>query len=196
MILFGEEYLCNCNDELDSLKARAEFYKSLVNQASFEEEKTHLEENPPKPINLELPSEGRQVFTRWHWSYPNQRNLRSKTFSIQSEKSLSTVEKIILSNFQKKYLYHAMDDVLYSLKSQPIERENLLAILYSTVLSLQNNFAIDFFDIWIDEIYIHQRSKGNKFLAQCHSNLEPFTYITMKLVYHKKLLPKKPESFW
>lgn len=196
MILFGEEYLCNCNDELDSLKARAEFYKSLVNQASFEEEKPHLEENPPKPINLELPSEGRQVFTRWHWSYPNQRNLRSKTFSIQSEKSLSTVEKILLTNFQKKYLYHAMDDVLYSLKSQPMERENLLAILYSPVLSLQNNFAIDFFDIWIDEIYIHKRSKGNKFLAQCPSNLEPFTYITMKLVYHKKLLPKKPESFW
>jgi hypothetical protein len=194
MILFGEEYFCNCNDELDSLKTRAEFYKSRVNQARSQEEKTKLSHNQPKPVSLELPSEGRQVFTRWHWSYPNQRNLRSKTFSIKSEKFLSTVEKIILMNFQKKYLYHAIDDILYSFKSQPIERDNLLAIIYSTVLSLQNNFAIDFFDIWIDEIYIDKQSKANKFLV--HLNSEPFTYITIKIVYNKKMLPKKVDAFW
>jgi hypothetical protein len=60
------------------------------------------------------------------------------------------------------------------LKSNPIERDNLLAILYSPVLSLQNNFSINFFDIWIREIYINEISKVNKFLnndSQISNNL-------------------------
>jgi hypothetical protein len=72
--------------------------------------------------------------------------------------------KIILNSFQNKYIYYAIDDILYLFKSNPIERDNLLAILYSPVLSLQNNFSINFFDIWIHEIYINEISKVNKFL--------------------------------
>jgi hypothetical protein len=62
---------------------------------------------------------------------------------------------------------------MYSLKSKPTERDNLLAIIYSPVLYLQNNFSIDFFDIWIDEIYIHQESKVNKFLAKNNIKSRP-----------------------
>lgn len=199
MVLFGEEYRCNCNTEFDRVKTKVDFYKSLVNEAKLkrlEQGTDNSNDDSPKPVNLDLPSEGRQVFTRWHWSYPNQRNLRSKTFSIKYQKSLSTIDKILLNNFQKKYLYHAIDDILYSLKSKPRERDNLLAILYSPVLSLQNNFSIDFFDIWIDEIYINKVYKKNKFLTNCNSNFESCSYITIKLVYNKKLLTKKPESFW
>jgi hypothetical protein len=80
------------------------------------------------------------------------------------KKKLSSIAKFILNSFQNKYIYYAIDDILYLLKSNPIERDNLLAILYSPVLSLQNNFSVNFFDIWIREIYINEISKVNKFL--------------------------------
>ena len=80
--------------------------------------------------------------------YPNPANAKavisSKTFQIRYEKKLSSVAKLILNSFQKKYIYYAIDDILYSFQSNSTERENLLAILYSPVLSLQNNFSIDF----------------------------------------------------
>ena len=229
MILFGEEYLCKCNQEheSDTFKKKAEFYISLWKEAKLTGEKylvecdyepefdtfkkkvafyksllkvarleSRKERNTPEPYPIDIQSEGRQVFTRWNWSYPNRMTLRSKRFSIKYEKPLSAVEKLLLHNFQKKYLYHAINDVLDSLKSQPLKRDNLLAILYSTVLSLQNNFLIDFFDIWIDEVYIQKLATSNKFLRNGTSNFEPSTYITLKLVYNKKLLPKKPEAFW
>jgi hypothetical protein len=69
---------------------------------------------------------------------------------------LSSTAKAILNSFQNKYIYYAIDDILYLLKSNPIERNNLLAILYSPILSLQNNFSINFFDIWIREVYIEE----------------------------------------
>jgi hypothetical protein len=102
----------------------------------------------------------------------------------------------MLNNFQNKYLYHAIDDILYSLKSKPVERNNLLSIIYSPILYLQNNFSIDFFDIWIGDIYINQESKVNKFLAKNSSNPEQFSYITIKLFYTTKLPVKKPEPLW
>ena len=145
---------------------------------------------------LKLPYEGRQVFTRWTHSYPNLNEIKSKTFYIKYDQELPVVNKIMLNNFQNKYLYHAIDDIMYSLKSKPILRDNLLAIIYSPVLYLQNNFFIDFFDIWIDEIYIHQESKVNKFLAKNIPNLEPFSYITIKFLYTTKLPVKKPEPLW
>jgi hypothetical protein len=194
MILFDEESFCKCNEEFDPVKAEVEFYRSLIKETIFQHERTDFNTDSPYPFDFSL--EGRQTFTRWNWSYLNRINLRSKTFSIKYEKSLSALEKLLLHNLQKKYLYHGITDVLDFRKSQPLESNNLLAILYSTVLSLQNNFSIDFFDIWIDEIYTDKISKYNKFLTNKNSNFEPFTYITIKLVYHKKLLPKNPEAFW
>lgn len=145
-----------------------------------------------------LPSEGRQPFTRWRWSSPKstQLKVKAKTFYIKYEKELSSIDKIILKSFQKKYLYHAIDDIFCLLKSKPIERDNILAILYSPVLSLQNHFSIDFFDIWIDEISITKASKVNKFLTTNNSNFQPVRYITIRLLYTNKRLPKKTESFW
>ena len=148
------------------------------------------------PEKLKLPYEGRQLFTRWTHSYPNFNEIKSKTFYIKYDQELSVVNKMMLNNFQNKYFYHVIDDIMYSLKSKPTERDTLLAIIYSPVLYLQNNFSIDFFDIWIDEIYIHQESKTNKFLAKNISNLEPFSYITIKFLYTTKLPVKKPEPLW
>ena len=148
------------------------------------------------PEKLKLPYEGRQLFTRWTHSYPNFNEIKSKTFYIKYDQELSVVNKMMLNNFQNKYFYHVIDDIMYSLKSKPTERDTLLAIIYSPVLYLQNNFSIDFFDIWIDEIYIHQESKANKFLAKNISNLESFNYITIKFLYTTKLPVKKPEPLW
>ena len=128
--------------------------------------------------------------------YPNSNELMSKTFQIKYEKKLSSIAKFLLNSFQAKYLYYAIDDILYLLKLNVIERDNLLGILYSPVLSLQNNLSINFFDIWIHEIYINEISKVNKFLPNDCQKCQSFTYITIKLLYRTKLPIKKQESLW
>ncbi len=128
--------------------------------------------------------------------YPNQNELTSKTFQIRYERKLSSIAKLLLNSFQNKYFYYAIDDILYSLKSNLVERDNILAILYSPVLSLQNNLSINFFDIWIHEIYINEATKRNKFLSHDSQNFEPFSYITIKLLYTTKIPIKKQESLW
>lgn len=148
------------------------------------------------PNKLTLPYEGRQSFTRWTHSYPNSNEIKSKTLYIKYENELSMINKIMLNNFQHKYFYHIVDDILYSLKAKPVERDKLLAIIYAPVIYLQNNFSIDFFDIWVDEIYITQEPKVNKFLGKNVSNFEPFSYITIKFLYTTKLPVKKPEPLW
>lgn len=120
----------------------------------------------------------------------------SKTFQIRYDKKLSPIAKLVLNSFQNKYIYYAIDDILYSFKSNPSERENLLAILYSPVLSLQNNFCINFFDIWIHEIYINEVPKINKFLKNDSSNFEQPSYITIKLLYTRPVPLKKSYSLW
>lgn len=126
--------------------------------------------------------------------YPN--DITSKTFQIKYEKRLSSIAKVILNSFQNKYIYYAIDDVLYLLKANPAERDNLLAILYSPVLSLQNNFSINFFDIWIREVYIEEITKVNKFLTNDAQTSGQFSYITIKLLYKTRVPVKKQESLW
>ena len=98
--------------------------------------------------------------------YPKPNEITSQTFQIKYDKKLSSTAKAILNSFQNKYIYYAIDDILYLLKGNQIERDNLLAILYSPVLSLQNNFSVNFFDIWIREVYIEKISKSNKFFTK------------------------------
>lgn len=128
--------------------------------------------------------------------YPNFNELRVKTFQIEYEKQLSSTAKFLLKNFQNKSLYYAIDDILYLLKSDPVEQDNLLALLYSPVLSLQNNFYISFFDIWIHEIYINQVLTTNKFLPNENQNIKQSNYITIKLFYRIKNPIKKQELLW
>lgn len=128
--------------------------------------------------------------------YPVTRDVKSKIFQIKYEKKLSTLDKIVLNNLQKKYLYYAIDDILYLLKLKYAELNNLLSIIYSPVLSLQNNLSINFFDIWIQEIYINEVSKINKFIIDDSKTLEQFNYITIKLLYKDKVPIKKQNSLW
>ena len=137
-------------------------------------------------------SEGRPL------KYPNSEliTVNCKTFKLKYEKKLSLTEKFILNSFTKKYTYYAMDDLLYLLKSYPRERDNLLEILYSPIILLHNNFSINFFDIWISEIYIDEVLKDNKFIINNSQNLEKFTYITIKFLYKNPLPIIKKEPLW
>lgn len=128
--------------------------------------------------------------------YPKSNEIISKTFQIKYQNKLSLTSKCILNSFQNKYIYYAIDDILYTLKSSPIERDNLLAILYSPILSLQNNFSVNFFDIWIQQIYIEEISKTNKFLDIDSQSLNEFSYITIQFFYKTRVPVKKQESLW
>lgn len=143
-----------------------------------------------KKRKLKTRSEGKPL------QYPKSSEITSKSFQMKYQKSLSLTAKFILNNFQNKYIYYAIDDVLYSLKSNPIERDNLLAVLYSPILSLQNNFSVNFFDIWIREVCIDEISKPNKFLKSDSETLKEFNYITIKFFYKTRVLIKKQESLW
>jgi hypothetical protein len=58
-----------------------------------------------------------------------------------------------------------------------------LQALFSIAISLQNNLSINFFDMWIYEIYISKVSNPNKFLKESSQNKEFDEYITIKLAY-------------
>lgn len=114
-----------------------------------------------------------------------------KTFNVKSEKKLSPLAKLILQSVQFKHFYYVRDDISYLLKSNPIERDFLLQALYSIVISLQNNLSINFFDMWVYEIYIRKVSTHNKFMSQTSENLEPGEYITIKLAYGSSVSQEK-----
>ena len=119
------------------------------------------------------------------------KSFQVKTFNVKSEKTLSPLTKLILQSVQFKHFYYARDDIYYLLKSNPIERDFLLQALYSTVISLQNNLSINFFDMWIYEIYINKVSNQNRFMSQKYQNLEPDEYITIKLAYGNNVSQEK-----
>ena len=119
-----------------------------------------------------------------------------KTFHIRYDKPLSSIVKLTLKSFQAKYLYYAIDDVIYLLRSYPGERDRLLSILHSTVISLQNNLCVNFFDIWIHEIYITEIPKFNKFLTQNHQNLETGNCLTIKFAFTVNTPVKKVDTYW
>jgi len=111
------------------------------------------------------------------------KNFHVETFNIKSEKKLSPLAKVILQGIQFKHFYYARDDIFYLLNPAPIERDFLLQALNSIVISLQNNLSINFFDMWIYEIYINKVSTKNRFISQASKNLESIEYITIKLAY-------------
>nr|YP_009093233.1 hypothetical protein Ycf88 [Roundia cardiophora]AIR75906.1 hypothetical protein Ycf88 [Roundia cardiophora] len=114
-----------------------------------------------------------------------------KTFNIKSEKKLSPLARLILQSVQFKHFYYVRDDISYLLKSTPIERDFLLQTLYSIVISLQNNLSVNFFDMWVYEIYINKISNYNKFIDQKSQKVQPSEYITIKLAYATNVSSEK-----
>lgn len=141
----------------------------------------------PKLMSL---SEGKPL------QYPKSSEIKSKTFQIKYDGKLSVIAKFILNSFQNKYIYYGIDDILYQFGLDSNEYETLLAILYSPVISLQNNYSVNFFDIWVNEIYIEECSKPNKFLIHESQIWSQITSITVKFFYKTKVQTKKQESLW
>lgn len=128
--------------------------------------------------------------------YPKSNEISSKTFHIKYDKQLSLTAKFIFNSFQNKYIYYAIDDILYMFNLNPTEQENLLSILYSPILSLHNNFSVNFFDIWIREVYIEESPKFNRFIKNSSQTANPFTYITIKFFYKTRVPLKKHQFLW
>jgi hypothetical protein len=128
--------------------------------------------------------------------YPKSNEIRSKTFQIKYKNKLSSTAKFILNSFQNKYIYYAIDDILYMFNLTSVERDNLLAILYSPILSLHNNFSVNFFDIWIHEIYIEELSKTNKFISENSTLSDEMNFITIKFFYKTRIPVKKQQFLW
>ena len=143
-----------------------------------------------KKQTLKKRSEGKPL------QYPKSNEILSKVFHISYKKNLSPTAKIILNSFQNKYIYYAIDDILYTFRYNPSERDSLLAILYSPILSLQNNFSINFFDIWIREVYIDEISKTNKFFNHESKTFKQSNLITIQFLYKISIPVKKQESLW
>ena len=143
-----------------------------------------------KKQTLKKRSEGKPL------QYPKSNEILSKVFHISYKKNLSPTAKIILNSFQNKYIYYAIDDILYAFRYNPSERDSLLAILYSPILSLQNNFSINFFDIWIREVYIDEISKTNKFFNHESKTFKQSNLITIQFLYKISIPAKKQESLW
>jgi len=125
--------------------------------------------------------------------YPDSSEVTMRTFHIPWTTELSWVAKLTLNSFQKKHLYHAMDDILYTPNIAVKERDDLLALLYSPALSLHNARSINFFDIWINELHIKKILKTNRFLD---NEFQSSYQITMKVVYKIKLPRRDREPLW
>jgi hypothetical protein len=162
-----------------------------MNQILFENRcKCNEEISVVKKRKTTTRSEGKPL------QYPKSAEIKCKTFQIKYDGKLSTIAKFILNSFHNKYIYYGIDDILYQFRLDSNEYETLLAILYSPVISLQNNYSVNFFDIWVSEIYIEEISQTNKFLAVDSQTFNQSTYITVKFFYKTKVPAKKQESLW
>lgn len=126
----------------------------------------------------------------------NDTKFNIKTFKIRYEKKLSPLAKTIIQSFKFKLYYYVMEDLLYLLKSNQKEGNQLLQLINSTVIYLQNNLHVNFFDIYIYEININERQNSNKFISYSSDYFEPINYLTIKLAYQVKPISKKLESIW
>ena len=123
-------------------------------------------------------------------------NFNIKTFNVECDNELSSQAKVVLKSFKFKLYYYIVDDLLYLLKSKPEERDYLLQILHSSVIFLQNNLYVNFFDIYIYDITINEISKFNRFVNDQSKSFKVSTMITIKLAYQVKPMKKKLENTW
>jgi len=123
-------------------------------------------------------------------------NYHIKTFSVKCDNKLSPLAKTILQSFNFKLYYYVIDDLLYLLKSNLDERDYLLQILNSSVIFLQNNLYVNFFDIYIYDITINEVSEFNRFVNKQSNSFKVSNTITIKLAYQLKPVQKKLETIW
>jgi len=119
-----------------------------------------------------------------------------ETFNIKCTKTISNYTKTILQILKGKGYYYVIDDLLYHLKSHKKECDYLLQILHSTVIYLQNNKGINFFEIFIYEIYINEAKNSNKFDRNQNKSFKNLNVLTIKLAYQKIPFIEPVEVVW
>jgi hypothetical protein len=126
-------------------------------------------------------------------AYPEPEEQQLIEFHIEYEDAISPVTELILQTWKGKYFYYALDDIIYNQHANRVERNKLLSILNSTCISLQNNFSISFFNVWIWDISINKISKFNKFLNK-ERQLKNILIIT--LAFTESHPVQKVEPLW
>jgi len=119
-----------------------------------------------------------------------------ETFTIKYNKKISNRAKVILQSFRLKVYYYVIDDILYLLKSDPDESKYLVQILNSTAIFLQNNFGVNFFDIYIYDIQVNTTPNFNRFTNYRNESLKISNNIIIKLAYQVKPIEKPLETTW
>ena len=119
-----------------------------------------------------------------------------KTFSVRYDKELSKRAKIVLQSFKLKFYYYVVDDILYFLKSDQNECNYLLQILNSTAIFLQNNFSVNFFNIYVYDIQVNEISKINRFTLGEKEPVKISNNIIIKLAYQVQSLEEILDITW
>ena len=119
-----------------------------------------------------------------------------KTFSVRYDKELSKRAKIVLQSFKLKFYYYVVDDILYFLKSDQNECNYLLQILNSTAIFLQNNFSVNFFNIYVYDIQVNEISKINRFTLGEKEPVKISNNIIIKLAYQVQSLEETLDTTW
>jgi hypothetical protein len=89
-----------------------------------------------------------------------------------------------------------VDDISHLSKANPVERDNVVAVVHSPVVSLQNDLSVHFLDVWIREICIDVTPKINEFLTDDSEVSEQLGCATIKLSCKTRVPVKKKESSW
>lgn len=134
--------------------------------------------------------QGRPLF------YPNQEKQSCKTFQVYYEGKFSDITKLILTSLKNKYIYYAIEDINSNKSLNSAEKNNLLSILSSTMIWLQNNQYTNFFDIWIGNIYIQEERSLNRFMESEIEISINNTKVILVLFYKIRLPRKTSKSLW
>ena len=123
-------------------------------------------------------------------------NFNIKMFNVKYDRELSSLAKVVLKSFKFKLYYYVVDDLSYLLKINPKERDYLLQILHSSIVFLQNNLHVNFFDIYIYDINLNELSKVNRFVNEQSDSFKVSNVLTIRLAYQIKPVIKKFETTW
>lgn len=134
--------------------------------------------------------QGRPLF------YPNQEKQACKTFQVYYKGKFSDITKLILTSLKNKYIYYAIEDINLNKSLNSIEKNNLLSILSSIMIWLQNNQYTNLFDIWIGNIYLQEERSLNRFMESEIKTSINNTKVILVLFYKIRLPRKTSKSLW
>ena len=123
-------------------------------------------------------------------------NFKIKTFNIKYDREISKHVKVILESFKLKFYYYAIDDISYSLKYDETESKYLIKILNSTAIFLQNNFGVNFFDIYIYDIQVDETPKINRLTDSQEGSFKISNNLIIKLAYQVKAVQESIDRTW